>query len=77
MVDAHLLFDGVEARIDFRGVDRRAQHPGAQQALAHGREAVIDGTKQGDGVAEPVNSGSTSSRLRTVTASSTRQFWRS
>ena len=41
---------GVEALIDFRDVDRGTQHPGAQQALAHRSERVVEGAEQGDGV---------------------------
>ena len=42
--------NSVEAVIDFRNVDGWAQHPGAQQALAHRSEGVIEGAEEGDSV---------------------------
>ena len=38
--------DGVEALIDLRNIDGGAQHPGAQQALAHRRESVVEGAEE-------------------------------
>ncbi len=42
--------DGVEALIDLGDIDRGAQHPGAQQALAHRGEGVVEGAEEGYGV---------------------------
>ena len=38
--------DGVEALVDFGNIDGRAQHPGAQQALAHGSERVVESAEE-------------------------------
>ena len=38
----YLGLDCIQAGVDLRDVDGRAQQPGAQQALAHGRDRGID-----------------------------------
>ena len=43
-----LFPDRIQAGIDFCRVDGRAQHPGAQQALAHGGSSRVDATEQSD-----------------------------
>ena len=62
----------VQAAFDLRAVERRTQQALAQQASAHaGRGLIEDAAAAWRRCRSPANSGSTSSRLRTVTASST------
>ena len=73
----NLRFDRIEPRLNLSRFERWAQHPGAEQAFAHGRDGRVEGAEERDSGVVPANSGSISSRLRTVVASSTRQFCRS
>ena len=72
--------DGVEPRVDFLAVDLRPQHPGAEQARAHAGDGLVDGAEQGGGAPGGargfvgIERGETSSRLRTVTGSSTERI---
>ena len=44
----YLRLDSIQTGVDFRDVDRRAQQPGAQQALAHGGHGGVDRAEQRD-----------------------------
>ncbi len=44
----YLRLDGIETGVDFRNFDRRAQQPGAQQALAHRSHGGVDRAEQRD-----------------------------
>ncbi len=44
----YLSLDSVQTGVDLRDVDRRAQQPGAQEALAHGRDRGVNRAEQGD-----------------------------
>ena len=43
--------DRIEALVDLGDIDGGAQHPGAQQALAHWGEGMVEGAEEGHGVA--------------------------
>ena len=67
---AHQIAHRIEARFDFRAIERRPQQPLPQQAAAHAGRGLIENADQAlRRRSEKI--GSTSSRLRTVTASST------
>ena len=71
----------VEALLDLGAVHRRAQQALAQQAAAHAGQRLIEHAEHGElGLRPPASAakiGSSSSRLRTVTASSTMESARS
>ena len=73
--------DGVEALFDFGAVHRGAQQALAQETAAHAGQGLIEHAEHGGlGLRPPASAakmGSTSSRLRTVTASSTMDSARS
>ena len=48
---ARAAADGVEALIDLGDIDGGAQHPGAQQALAHWGKSMVEGAEERHGVA--------------------------